>query len=108
MPYCAQQGPPFSFQDVFFVLPLACAGHSPGRRFQDVPRHLVELAAFGCSLLKNMDRSTMVNEIVLLRVADGGEVVVTKGVDIAIRDAGGVGVLPSLAALNMGSGNRRL
>ena len=79
MPHCPQQGPPFSSQDVFFVLPLACAGHCPGRRCQDVPRHLVKVAALGRSLLKNMDRGTMVSEIVLLRAADGGEWLWLKG-----------------------------
>ena len=47
----------------------------------------------------------MVNEIVLFRAADGWEVAVTKRVDMALRDARGMGVIPCLAALNMGSGN---
>ena len=50
----------------------------------------------------------MVSEIVLLRPADGGGVLVVERVDVAIGDAGGMGDMPSLASLNMWSGNRRL
>ena len=49
----------------------------------------------------------MVREIVMLSIAARGKVAVAKGVYVIV-DAGSSGVMLSLAALDKGSGNRRL